>query len=219
MQRLFPISAKESLDVRFKQNTGNGHGNERLWQGKGLWLSFPCLHDVQYARPTCRCPEHLQLLARLRVWLHVNLHLRCIIMSLCQLVLDYLLVHCSVESVNEWVRESFISSILYLKKKTYVQSKVSSRLLFGASSTPVLPQWHVKDPGHNAESTDDRLHLNTHTPLTQRSRSGLTLPLSRHSVGTYPETSSHTTIVREHLATVVSARWSIVDWSWPKEWN
>ena len=30
-----------------------------------------------------------------------------------------------------------------------------------------------------------RLHLNTHIPLTQRSRSGLTMPLSRHSAGTY----------------------------------
>ena len=38
-----------------------------------------------------------------------------------------------------------------------------------------------------------RLHLNTHTPLTQQSRSGLTMPLSRHSVGTYLETSSNTT--------------------------
>ena len=38
-----------------------------------------------------------------------------------------------------------------------------------------------------------RLHLTSHTPLTQRSQSGLTLPLSRHSVGTYPETSSHAT--------------------------
>ena len=35
--------------------------------------------------------------------------------------------------------------------------------------------------------------LNTHTPLTQRSRSWLTMPLSRHSVGTYQETSSHAT--------------------------
>ena len=35
--------------------------------------------------------------------------------------------------------------------------------------------------------------INTHTPLTQQSRCGLTLPLSRHSVGTYPETSSHAT--------------------------
>ena len=49
---------------------------------------------------------------------------------------------------------------------------------------PVLPQWHVKDPGHSAKSVDGRLHLNTHTPLTQRSRCGLTVPLSRYSVGT-----------------------------------
>ena len=48
---------------------------------------------------------------------------------------------------------------------------------------PVLPQWHIKDPGHSAKSASGRLHLNTHTPLTQRSRSGLTMPLSRHSVG------------------------------------
>ena len=46
---------------------------------------------------------------------------------------------------------------------------------------------------HSAKSAGGRLHLNTHTPLTQRSRSGLTMPLSRHSVGTYPETSSHAT--------------------------
>ena len=65
------------------------------------------------------------------------------------------------------------------------------RLLFGVRSTPVLPQWHVKDPGHSAKSAGGRLHLNTHTPLTQRSGSRLTMPLSRHSVGTDPETSSH----------------------------
>ena len=58
---------------------------------------------------------------------------------------------------------------------------------------PVLPQWHVKDPGHSAKSAGGRLHLNTHTQLTQRSRSGLTMPLSRHTVGTYQETSSHAT--------------------------
>ena len=28
-------------------------------------------------------------------------------------------------------------------------------------STPVLPQWHVKAPGHSAKSADGRLHLNT----------------------------------------------------------
>ena len=30
---------------------------------------------------------------------------------------------------------------------------------------PVLPQWHVKDPGHPAKSAGGRLHLSTHTPL------------------------------------------------------
>ena len=82
-----------------------------------------------------------------------------------------------------------------------------SWLLFGVRSTPVLPQWYLKDPGHSAKSAGGgRLPLNTYTPLTQRSRSRLTMPLSRHSVGTYPETSSQATRVREHSVTVVSAR-------------
>ena len=38
-----------------------------------------------------------------------------------------------------------------------------------------------------------RLHPNTHTPFTQQSRSRLTMPLPRHSVGTYQVTSSHAT--------------------------
>ena len=66
-------------------------------------------------------------------------------------------------------------------------------LLFSVRSTPVLTQWHVKDLSHSAKSAGGRLHLNTHTPLTQRSRSGLTTPPSRHSVRTYHETSSHAT--------------------------
>ena len=66
-------------------------------------------------------------------------------------------------------------------------------LLFCDHSIAVLPQWHIKDPGHSAKSADGRLHLNMHTPMTQQSWSGLTMLLSRHSVGTYHETSSHTT--------------------------
>ena len=45
-------------------------------------------------------------------------------------------------------------------------------------------EWHVKDPAHSARSACRRLQLNTHAPLTQRSRSGLTM-LSKHIVGTY----------------------------------
>ena len=66
-------------------------------------------------------------------------------------------------------------------------------LSFGVSSTPLLLQLHVKDPSHSAKSAGGRLHLNIHTPLTQRSWSGLTMLLSRHSVGIYQETSSHAT--------------------------
>ena len=64
-------------------------------------------------------------------------------------------------------------------------------LSFGVCSTPVLLQWHIKDPDHSAKSVGGSLHLNMHTPLPQRNQSGLTMPLSRHSVGTYQETSSH----------------------------
>ena len=66
-------------------------------------------------------------------------------------------------------------------------------LLFGVRSTRVLPQWHVKKPSHSAKSAGGRLHLTTRTPLTQWRRSGLTVPLPRHSVGSYRETSSHAT--------------------------
>ena len=66
-------------------------------------------------------------------------------------------------------------------------------LLFSVCSNPMLLQWYVKDPGHSAKSAGGRLHLNMHTPLTQQSWSGLTMPLSRHSVGTYLETCWHTT--------------------------
>ena len=35
---------------------------------------------------------------------------------------------------------------------------------FGIRSTPVLPQWHVKDPGHSAKCAGGMLQMNTHTP-------------------------------------------------------
>ena len=70
---------------------------------------------------------------------------------------------------------------------------------------PVLPQWHLKHPGHSATNAGGRLELNTHTPLTLRNRSGMTM-LSRHSMGTCQETSSHATrqgmLVHSHLSLV-----------------
>ena len=80
------------------------------------------------------------------------------------------------------------------------------RLLFSVRSNPVIQQWHVKDPGHSAKSAGGRLHLNTHTSLTQQSWSGLTRPLARHSVGNYQETSSHTS----HQRTLDHSRLSLL---------
>ena len=47
-------------------------------------------------------------------------------------------------------------------------------LLLGVCSTPLLPQWHIKDPSYSAKSAGNNLHLNMHTSLTQWSQSGLT---------------------------------------------
>ena len=42
-----------------------------------------------------------------------------------------------------------------------------------------------KRPRSFCQNCRSQVNLNTHIPLTQRSRSGLTMPLSRHSVETY----------------------------------
>ena len=94
------------------------------------------------------------------------------------------------------------------KKNLFSRVNFLCWLLFGVRSTPVLQQRHVEDPGHSAKSTGGRLHLNTHTPLTQRSRSGLTV-LSRHSVRSYQGKRAPPELVRKHQATVISARWAI----------
>ena len=93
-------------------------------------------------------------------------------------------------------------------------------LLFGVRSTPVLPKWHVKDPGHSAKSAGGRLHLNTHTPSTQPSQSGLTV-LWRNNVEAYHRGNrpAHMQFIREHPATVISASWAIVVWFWHQKWN
>ena len=73
-------------------------------------------------------------------------------------------------------------------------------------------------PPPKKKKAGSRLHLNTHTLLTQRSRSGLTMPLSRHNEGAYPEMNSHATC----QGTVSHSRLSLLShcgWSWRKEWN
>ena len=52
--------------------------------------------------------------------------------------------------------------------------------LFSVHSTPLLPQWHIKDPSHSAKSAGGRLQIITHTFLTQQSWSGLTALFRRN---------------------------------------
>ena len=41
----------------------------------------------------------------------------------------------------------------------------------------------------------------------------------RHSVGTSRGKWAHMQLIKEHPATVISAVWATVDWSWLKKWN
>ena len=52
--------------------------------------------------------------------------------------------------------------------------------LFSVHSTPLIPQWHIKDPSHSAKSAGGRLQIITHTFLTQQSWSGLTALFRRN---------------------------------------
>ena len=91
----------------------------------------------------------------------------------------------------------------------------SPELTFCADScsVSVLPcvtaMAHSKDSGHSAKSAGRRLHLHT---------VGWLCSPSRHSVGTY-QGNEPTQLITEHLAIIVSARWVIVNWFWPKKWN
>ena len=88
---------------------------------------------------------------------------------------------CEFESRQEWRENCLLQGQLFVLTHSV------------SVSPPMVPQWHVKDPGHSAKSAGGRLHLNMHTSLTHQSWSGLTMLLFRQSVGIYTETNSHAT--------------------------
>ena len=53
------------------------------------------------------------------------------------------------------------------REKFLLQNELSVLTCILCVFHPMLLQWHVKDLGHSAKSAGGRLHLNTHTPLTQ----------------------------------------------------
>ena len=50
---------------------------------------------------------------------------------------------------------------------SFPESTKCSDSLFVVRSSPVLPQWHLKDPGYSAKSADGRLHLSMHFDTTK----------------------------------------------------
>ena len=70
---------------------------------------------------------------------------------------------------------------------------------------PVLPQWHVKDPGHSAKSAGGRLHLNMHKLLDPTKPEWVDYAAVQALCGNLSGKRSHTQLVIEHSATLVSA--------------
>ena len=80
--------------------------------------------------------------------------------------------------------------------------------LFCVRSTPVLPQWHVKDPGHSAKSAGWQVtpkHAYTRT-LNPTKSEWADYAAIQAQCGNPIRKRAHTQLVREHSATVVSAR-------------
>ena len=79
----------------------------------------------------------------------------CSCESLLTTTLDSKLKGCEFKSQQEW-QENFL-----------LQSQLCVLTLIQCQFHPMLPQWHIKDPGHSAKSAGGRLHQNTHTALMQ----------------------------------------------------
>ena len=84
-------------------------------------------------------------------------------------------------------------------------------LLFGVRSTPVLPQWHVKDPGHSAKSAGVRFYTLTCKHLWPQKVGVGWQCRCPGIVWEAIRKRAHMQLVGEHSVTVVSARWATVD--------
>ena len=82
-----------------------------------------------------------------------------------------------------------------------LQSKLSVLTLIRCPFHPRVTAVARKRPRSFYQKCCDRLHINTHTSLTQQSQNGLTMPLSRHN-GEPIRQRAHTQLVRKHSATV-----------------
>ena len=99
-----------------------------------------------------------------------------------------------VRALDLWSKGCEFESQQERRKTFFSRVNFVCWLLVGVFSSPMFLQWHVKDPGHSAKSSVQVAGFTlTCMPLTQQSQSGLSMWLSKHRVGTYPETSLHAT--------------------------
>ena len=94
-----------------------------------------------------------------------------------------------VRALNSWWKGHEFRSRQEQQKNFFSTVNFVCLLLFSVCSTPELTAVACKRQRSFCQSAGGRLHLNMRTPFTQQSWSGLTMLLSRHSVGTYPETA------------------------------
>ena len=72
------------------------------------------------------------------------------------------------QMIEHWIHDWKVAS-LNCGRMIFSKGNFLCWPFFGVHSTPVLLQWHIKDPFHFAKIAGGRLHLNTHAPLTQQS--------------------------------------------------
>ena len=122
-----------------------------------------------------------------------------------------------VRAPDSWSKGCKFESRQEQQENFLLQSQLCVLTLIWCPFHPCVTAVARKRPHYSAKSAGGRLHLNTHTPWTHGSQSGLTRCPGR--VWESIRKRAHTQLIREHLVTVISARWATVDWSWPKEWN
>ena len=93
----------------------------------------------------------------------------------------------------EWMKGCEFESRQERRENFLLQSWLCVLTLVRCPFHPYVTAVARKRPRPFCQKRRWQVTPNTHTPLTQRSRSGLTIPLSRQRVGTYAETSSHAT--------------------------
>ena len=95
-------------------------------------------------------PQHIQVM----VYVHVVSH-----------------EHVGIEKLIErWTHDRKLADSIPSRSSWRIFS-LKLTCLYDSYSVSIPPVWTVtmahKSPGHSAKCADDRLHLNTHTPLTQ----------------------------------------------------